>query len=62
MNPKVLQQTIKDATRFLERARHLKTQQPNPTFDRYEGGVDTAALKRASMDLTRSLTQLRKPN
>lgn len=52
-----------EAKRFLKRVADLKKQQPNAFKDtanrRTDGSKETGAVKRASMDLTRSLSKLR---
>lgn len=55
----------KEAERFLERVealieRHAKDEQFRKYFE-ICGHKETAALKRSSMDLTRALSEMRKP-
>lgn len=65
MKPEALKTAINEAKRFLERSSRVNTH----TWEDYAGkkhtivqqGQDSAALRRASLDLTRALAQLRKP-
>jgi hypothetical protein len=51
-----------EAERFLTALHALQRAQPNPRRygNQYEGGVETGAVRRASMDLTRALADLRR--
>lgn len=66
MNRKKLAAAVAEARRFIERAEALPEPQPyevhgmalmNDYFPKEQG-----AIKRASMDLTRALADLRRPN
>ena len=57
MNATTLDAAIREAQRFLDRAVIVKSDQSALKF---YGGAKTAALRRASMDLTRALAELRK--
>jgi len=67
MNREKLQTAIQEAERFLDRARTAQngfvwtdfTNRPGGYFH-HEHTPDTAAAKRASMDLTRALADLRR--
>lgn len=61
MNKKNLNEAINEATRFLKKAIELKESIKNePDGYIYVGTAINAATKRASMDLTRALANLRK--
>ena len=61
MNKKNLNEAITEATRFLNRAIKLRDAVKNNGHDEiYCESVTVAATKRASMDLTRALANLRK--
>ena len=52
---------VAEAERFLERAKEVETEVIYPDYPDYRGGTKrTASLKRASMDLSRALTELRR--
>ena len=57
MNRKKVEEAIEEAERFLDRARAVLNNEPHYWFC---GSADTGALRRSSMDLTRSLANLRK--
>jgi len=61
MNHKTVTQAIKAAERFIEAANQIEYHQ---TGDHkfINPGRPSGTLRRASMDLTRSLTDMRKPN
>lgn len=67
MKEKTLDQAIAEARRFLKIANELKTLQNLTTVALYERTgrwstiAESGAMKRASMDLTRVLAELRKP-
>lgn len=68
MNRQSLTTALVEAERFLERAREAQAEFVWTDFTNQAGGYwrhehapDTAAAKRASMDLTRALAELRKP-
>jgi hypothetical protein len=58
-----LSQAITEARRFLERAEPYCTDLEIHGLEdsRYEDGKQTAAIRRASLDLTRALADLRRP-
>jgi len=61
VNPDVLTDTLEETNRFISKARiALKKMKENPLA--YMGCAETAACRRASMDLTRALAKLRKAN
>jgi len=63
MNIKTVRNAVAEAERFLERAKEVeKKVKEYPDCDGYIFFVckETAALKRASMDLSRALTELRR--
>ena len=59
-----LSQAITEAKRFLERAEPYCADLETCGLEdsRYEDGKQTASIKRASLDLTRALAELRKPS
>lgn len=56
MNADKLNESIKESERFLEKAKKLKSESDKST---YYWGKMSASVKRASMDLTNSLAELR---
>ena len=54
-----LDEVEREAKRFLERVYQARERIKTDSFARY-GCKETAAVKRASMDLSRALTELRK--
>ena len=60
-----LRNAIQEAERFLEVARQVKVEQHDTSKGKYElvkePSKESAACKRASMDLTRALSDLRRP-
>jgi hypothetical protein len=58
MNPRTLQAAITEAERFLDLAREL---QPEFANGYYNGSRISGATRRASMELTRALADLRRP-
>ena len=60
MNATTLDAAIREAQRFLDRAMTVKADPSALQF--YGCKAKTAALRRASMDLTRALAELRKAN
>ncbi len=70
MNRDTLLTAIHEAERFLAKAKVAKagfawcesTMHPKGGYYRHEHMPDTAAAKRASMDLTRALADFRKPD
>jgi hypothetical protein len=61
MNLTALKQAKAEALRFVKRVNALELSQPRGFSDYLNGSKHTGAVKRASMDLTRSLSELRKP-
>ena len=61
MNLKHLKLAMNEAERFLTRAEDLFAQQSKDASFSYHCPKEQAAVKRASMDLTRALTVIRKP-
>ena len=59
LKPERLQEAVEEAERFLARVNDLQDQ-GLILYDEYEGGQLTAAVKRASLDLTHALSKLRK--
>jgi len=59
-----IEEAIENARRFIKKAEAVKdlasVEDPDDNDPRYVGGKHTAALKRASMDLSSSLVELRK--
>lgn len=55
----IYQEAISEANRFVEKA--IIAVEVMQNEDYYPGGQATAAAKRASMDLTRLLAEMRKP-
>lgn len=60
MTPELLDEAIAEAERFIARARKIEWNKTNPTY-RYSTskGSDIAAMKRASLDLSRALSRMR---
>jgi hypothetical protein len=62
MTPETLLIAIEEATRFLKAAKEArKSIVHKPWGADFEGNKSTAAAKRASMDLTRALADMRRP-
>jgi len=59
MNSQKLDVAIKETERFLERAKQLRAISKNYF---YRNPKEQGSVKRSSMDLTRVLSDLRKPN
>ena len=59
MNETSLKVALAEAERFLRAARIAAKALQSPIS--YAGGKETAACKRASMDLTRALADIRRP-
>lgn len=59
-----LSQAITEAKRFLERAEPYRAELEarGLDFSRYQDQKQTAAIRRASLDLTRALADLRRPD
>lgn len=60
MNIETLNNAIKEAVRFIEMP-HAVTDRAKKDKYIFLGCKETAACKRASLDLTRALSELRKP-
>jgi hypothetical protein len=58
MNARTLKAAINEAERFLDLAREL---QPEFANGNHNGSKTSVATRRASMDLTRALADLRRP-
>lgn len=61
MTPKTLKTAITEAERFLRKAKKVTTWMTLDGVVLIDEGKYSAACKRASMDLTRALAELRKP-
>ena len=66
MNKQKIDTAVVEARRFLQRVEELKAEEAqdnNAGFQRYAGSPSKArgALRRASMDLTRALANMRRP-
>ncbi len=59
MNDTSLKHAISEAERFIRMARIAASAMKSPMG--WAGGKETAAAKRASMDLTRALADVRRP-
>lgn len=55
-----LDEAIKDAERFIEKAMECRKKLKNDSMAEFCGCKETGTVKRASMDLTNSLIELRK--
>ena len=60
MKREILVRAIIEAEGFLRRAKKAKARLEEDKYAEISGSKETAACKRASMDLTRSLAELRK--
>jgi hypothetical protein len=60
MNPRTLQVAITEAERFLRLAQELQAQANHTHFAWVKGTAASGATRRASMDLTRALADLRR--
>ena len=58
MNPATLKRAVAEAQRFIAVAKAVKVY---PERNYLDTSKETAAAKRASMDLTRALAEMRKP-
>jgi hypothetical protein len=62
MTPKTLIAAIDEATRFLKAAKSARQSIVVKEYGNdFDGNKSTAAAKRASMDLTRALADMRRP-
>ena len=62
MNQKTLQAAISEAQRFLDLAKDLHMQSAHIDWIDIQGTARSGAVRRASMDLTRALADLRRPS
>ena len=62
MNAKTVKAAIAEAHRFLEAAKAWEKRLGNGEMTEYEPSRESGAVKRASMDLTRALADMRKPS
>lgn len=60
MNDATLNAAIVEAKRFLVRATKLQQRHEKNDIYRWQGSRESGAVRRASMDLTRALADLRK--
>ncbi len=60
MNPRTLQAAIAEAERFLDLARELQVQAKHTDWAHVHGTAASGAARRASMDLSRALADLRR--
>ena len=60
MNPKTLQAAIIEAESFLDLAKDLHMQSAHIDWSHIQGTARSGAVRRASMDLTRALADLRR--
>ena len=61
MTPDSIETAIVEAKRFLEKADRVRISVPQKGYRIAFGPKETGALRRASMDLTRALAEMRKP-
>lgn len=61
MNPESIKHAKAEAKRFLEAVFAVEKSQPDAPVYGYNTSKETGALRRASLDLTRSLAVMRKP-
>ena len=61
MSPATLKRAIAEAQRFIAVAKAIKVAKDRKPDDYFFGSKETAAAKRASMDLTRALAEMRRP-
>jgi hypothetical protein len=62
MNNKALSAAVKEAKRFIALAAEIESCRPGEEAFGFSPSKETSAVKRASMDLTRALTVMRRPN
>lgn len=60
MTPETLREAIQEAERFVRIAKMVKTRRLNDVYEIIDSGIESAAAKRASMDLTRALARMRR--
>lgn len=58
MNPESLKAAVAEAKRFIQIAKEIKVE--GSSYRYITGGKESAAVKRASMDLSRALSKMRK--
>ena len=61
MNPATLKRAIAEAQRFIAVAKAIEVAKDRKPYDWFWPSKETAAAKRASMDLTRALADMRRP-
>ena len=61
MSPATLKRAIVEAQRFIAVAKAIHIRPDRKPDDYFLGSKETAAAKRASMDLTRALAEMRRP-
>jgi hypothetical protein len=61
VNTRTLQAAIAEAERFLDLARELQAQSSHTSWTWVSGTRASGATRRASIDLTRALADLRRP-
>ena len=61
MNIKEIKTAVAMAERFIARSKEIKTTKSGE-FEWIDAGKESGALRRASLDLTRQLAQMRKPS
>lgn len=60
MNPATLKAAVKEAKRFIDLASEVETHKTGE-YEYINSGKASGAVKRASMDLSRALSEMRKP-
>lgn len=61
MKPKTINESVKEAQRFIKLAKSVIDEHKLSGYEGLYGSKATGALRRASMDLTRSLAEMRRP-
>ena len=61
MNPKTVNKAVEEAQRFLDAAEAWKKAEADKVKSYFAVPKESGACRRASMDLTRALAELRKP-
>lgn len=62
MNESLLIEAEKEAKRFLTKCKELKERRSKGDLYSFQGCKESGAVKRASLDLSRALSAIRKPN
>jgi hypothetical protein len=62
VNRRTLQAAMDEATRFLVKASELKRRWEEDQWSQMNGCRESGAARRASLDLTRALAELRRPS